>query len=136
VPPWGELGPHLIQCGLGRGLPPYQVASRSIQPFGRNRHGPKIGGCAPLGSWVVRPHLTQRRLGRGLPPYQVASCNMCPSLIQIGSKTAEKNCTNRQTNRHYENNGHLVVNQKLECGPISAQRDGRPAEYRWRLCER
>ena len=23
----GELGPHLIQCGLGRGLPPYQVAS-------------------------------------------------------------------------------------------------------------
>ena len=23
----GELGPHLTQCGLGRGLPPYQVAS-------------------------------------------------------------------------------------------------------------
>jgi len=41
---------------------------------------------------------------------------MCPSLIEIGSKTAEKNYaqTNRQTNRHYENNGHLVVNQK--CG--------------------
>jgi len=41
---------------------------------------------------------------------------MCPSLIQIGSKTAEKKlCTNkqtdRQTNRHYENNGHLAVNQ-------------------------
>jgi len=34
---------------------------------------------------------------------------MCPSLIQIGSKTAEKNSaqtnkqTNKQTNRHYEN---------------------------------
>ena len=28
VPHWGEgLGPHLTQCGLGRGLPPYQVAS-------------------------------------------------------------------------------------------------------------
>ena len=32
VPPplffWGgELGPHLTQCRLGRGLPPYQVAS-------------------------------------------------------------------------------------------------------------
>jgi len=39
----GELGPHLIQYGLGRGLPPYQVASSSIQPFGHNRHGPKIG---------------------------------------------------------------------------------------------
>jgi len=40
---------------------------------------------------------------------------MCPSLIQIGSKTAEKNSaqTNRQTDRHYENNGHLAVNQKL-----------------------
>jgi len=38
---------------------------------------------------------------------------MCPSLIEIGSKTAEKNSaqTNRQTDRHYENNGHLAVNQ-------------------------
>ena len=43
------------------------------------------------------------------------------SLIQIGSKTAEKKlCTNKQTdrqtnketNRHYENNGHLAVNQQ------------------------
>ena len=40
---------------------------------------------------------------------------MCPSLIEIGSKTAEKNCTNKQTDRqtHYENNGHLAVNQYL-----------------------
>jgi len=46
---------------------------------------------------------------------------MYPSLIEIGSKTAEKNSaqtnkqtnrqTDRQTNRHYENNGHLAVNQ-------------------------
>ena len=28
--------PHLTQCGLGRGLPIYQVASWSIQPFGHN----------------------------------------------------------------------------------------------------
>jgi len=35
---------------------------------------------------------------------------MCPSLIKIGSKTAEKNST--QTNRHYENNGHMAVNQQ------------------------
>jgi len=37
-------------------------------------------------------------------------------LIKIGSKTAEKNFTNKQTkkqtDRHYENNGHLAVNQK------------------------
>jgi len=38
-------------------------------------------------------------------------------LIEIGSKTAEKNSaqtnkqTDRQTNKHYENNGHLAVNQ-------------------------
>jgi len=38
-------------------------------------------------------------------------------LIEIGSKTAEKNSaqtnkqTDRQTNRHYENNGRLAVNQ-------------------------
>jgi len=38
----GQLGPHLIQCGLDRGLLPYQVASSSIQPFGLNRHGPQI----------------------------------------------------------------------------------------------
>ena len=46
---------------------------------------------------------------------------MCPSLIQIGSKTAEKNCTNKQTNkqtdRHYENNGHLAVNHHRKMKP-------------------
>jgi len=42
---------------------------------------------------------------------------MCRSSIEIGSKTAEKNSaqtnkqTDKQTNRHYENNGHLAVNQ-------------------------
>jgi len=41
---------------------------------------------------------------------------MCPSLIEIGSKTAEKKSaqtkkqTNKQTDRHYENSGHLAVN--------------------------
>jgi len=42
------------KCRLGRGLPPYQVVSWSIQMIGHNIHGPKIGGrgCAPLGSWV------------------------------------------------------------------------------------
>jgi len=41
-------------------------------------------------------------------------------LIEIGSKTAEKNSaqTNRQTDRHYENNGHLAVNQQNATGSI------------------
>ena len=38
-----ELGPRLLQRGLGRGLLQYQAASSSIQRFGYNRHGPKIG---------------------------------------------------------------------------------------------
>jgi len=40
---------------------------------------------------------------------------ICPSLTEIGPKTAEKNSaqTNKQTDRHYENNGHLAVNQLL-----------------------
>ena len=51
----GELGLHLAQCGLSRDLPSCQVASRSMQPSGHNRHGPKIGGSVPfLGTvnWV------------------------------------------------------------------------------------
>jgi len=31
-----ELDLHLTQCRLGRGVPPYQVACRSIRPFGHN----------------------------------------------------------------------------------------------------
>jgi len=38
----GQLGPHLAQWGLGRSLPPCQVASWFIQPFGHDRHDPKI----------------------------------------------------------------------------------------------
>jgi len=64
---WGLLCPfraelvcRLIQCGLGRGLLPYEVASSSIQPFGHNKHGPKLGGggCALCsgGSWVQIEH--------------------------------------------------------------------------------
>jgi len=44
--------PHVTQCHLGRGLPPHQVASWSIQPFGHNRHadmGRKWGWLCPFG---------------------------------------------------------------------------------------
>jgi len=44
----GELGPLLTQCRLEGGLPPYEVASWSIQPFGHNRYGPKIEAAMPL----------------------------------------------------------------------------------------
>jgi len=55
-----ELGPRLVQCGLGRGLLPYQAASSSIQSFGHNRYGPKIGWAwvcpaCQVSSWSVQP---------------------------------------------------------------------------------
>jgi len=48
-PPWGgeELGPHFTQSRLGWGLPPCQVPSWSIQPFGYNKHGFIFWGGAP-----------------------------------------------------------------------------------------
>jgi len=52
----GELVSHLTQCRVNRGLPPYQVASWSMQPFGHKRREPQIGGggSAPFcgESWV------------------------------------------------------------------------------------
>ena len=45
---------------------------------------------------------------------------MCPSLTEIGSKTAEKKTLHKQTDRHYENNGYLAVNQ-LGIQPLAAR---------------
>jgi len=39
----GKLGPHLTQCRLGQGLPPYKVASSSIMPFSTTDIGQKLG---------------------------------------------------------------------------------------------
>jgi len=62
----GESSPHLTQSRLGQGVPPYQVASLSMQPFGHNRHGPKIGGSAPfLGKGAGFPSNTMWH-GQGL----------------------------------------------------------------------
>jgi len=50
-----KLGSHLTQCGLGRGLSPWPVASWLIQTFGHHRHGPNIRGSVPFwgeGGWV------------------------------------------------------------------------------------
>ena len=77
--PRGKLVPHLKQSRLGRGLPPYQVASWSIQPFGHNRHAPKSGGCCgPFGGWAGFPSSTLWHWQRPIPPYQVASWSIQP----------------------------------------------------------
>jgi len=59
---------HLFGAGLpsnttslGRGLPPYQVPSLSIQPFGHNRPAEIWGSLSPFGGGVLDslgPHLT------------------------------------------------------------------------------
>ena len=72
--------------------------------------------------WAPKPLKMQVFTGHPAPrgrPYILGDTtrprHMCPSLIEIGSKTVEKNSaqTNRQTDRHYENNGHLGVNQNV-----------------------
>jgi len=42
-----------------------------MQPFGRNRYGPKIGELCPFGGGELGPHLTEYGQGRGLPACQV-----------------------------------------------------------------
>ena len=90
--PLGGSGPHLTLCCLGRGLPPYQVASWSTD-MGQN------WGLCPFGDRGLGPHLTQCRLGQGLSPCQVSSwsiqpfCHnrhgpklgvLCPILVGLG----------------------------------------------------
>jgi len=66
VPLSGQLGPHLTQCRLGRGLPSYQVASWSVEPFGTTDVGENWGGlCTYFLVGELGPHLTQCGLGRG-----------------------------------------------------------------------
>ena len=69
----GEMGPHLTQCGLGRGRP--LTKGHLIHPaVSTEQMWPNIGGCAPFwGEEGLGHYLTQCRLGRGLPPYQTAS---------------------------------------------------------------
>ena len=79
VPVWGEIGPHPTQCGLGWGLPPYQVESWCMQPFDHNRHGPKSGGAVPIfffffgGGLAGSPLNTMSPRPRPIPSYQMAS---------------------------------------------------------------
>ena len=68
----GGAGSHLTQCGLGQGLPPYRVASSSIQLFGHNRHGPKVGGyCAPF--WGGGAGSPSNTMSPGLRPTSISS---------------------------------------------------------------
>jgi len=45
VPLWGELGPHLTQCRLGRGLPPTKWHLDPCSRLATKDMGRKLGGC-------------------------------------------------------------------------------------------
>ena len=86
-----ELGPRLIQCGLGRGLLPYQVAPSSIQPFGHNKHGPQNGWrwVCPL-FWEVAGSPSNTKSSRPRPTSIPTKCYLSPSsrlaTMDIGQK--------------------------------------------------
>ena len=83
----GKLHLHLTRCHLVQGLPPYQVASWSIQPFSHNRNRPKIGDSAPFWGEELGPHLAQCGLDRGPP-----ACQVPPKSIQpFGHNRRAKN---------------------------------------------
>jgi len=44
----GQLGPHLSQCGLSRGLPPYRWHLDPSRRFGTVHMGRKIGRSIPI----------------------------------------------------------------------------------------
>jgi len=71
VPPplFGMMGPHLTQCRLGQGQPPYQLIQPAVWP---QQTWAENCGAVPLFVGEAGTHLTQCRLGRRLPSYQVA----------------------------------------------------------------
>ena len=71
MPLLGELGRHLTQCSLGRGLPPYEGASigSSIRLV-RVDMGRKLGAAVPLfGEGELGPHLTRQVSSRSIQPF-------------------------------------------------------------------
>ena len=103
----GEVGPHLTQCGLDRSLPPYQVASWSIQPFGHNKlRAENCGGglCPIKGGRAGSP---SNRMWPGPKPICMPSLilihqTVWPQYTNVTNRTrqtGEDRQTERQTER-------------------------------------
>jgi len=102
-PLFGEgRGPHLTQSRLGRVLPPYQVASSSMQSYGRNRYGPKIGGSAPFGGG--RAGSPSNTVWPGPRP----TCMPSFILIRPAVWPQYTNVTDRQTGQDRTDNGPIA----------------------------
>ena len=105
-----ELGPYLIQCGLRRCVLSYQVASWSIQPFGHNTRGPKIGGCTRTEDYLcTKLHLnTSSRLatiymGRKLPPFLGMDQD---ATWYEGRLRPRRHCVRREPGPPFQKGGH------------------------------
>jgi len=78
-PFWLGLSPHLIQCGQGRGLLPYQLASWSIQPFGHNIPMSQTGQDRQRSDSIKRTVFSERELVHVrymLSPVRLSVCRM------------------------------------------------------------
>jgi len=74
----GELGPYLAQCALGQGLPPYQVETWSIQPFGHKVWAKNWGLCLWGGRTGSPSNAIWPGQGWGLPSCHVSSWSIRP----------------------------------------------------------
>jgi len=116
---WAEIwGLCPLESGAGstsnamlsaQGLSLYQVVSLSIQPFSHNKHGSKIGSCAPLfggegaehnvawveayrhAKWYTDPcsHLATIDMGKklgALPPFLGRGAGSSPNAMFLGSR--------------------------------------------------
>jgi len=88
----GGTGSHVTQCRLGQGLSPYQVASWSIQPFGHNRHRPKLGAPSPFWEGAGSPSNTIAWAAAYLPTKWHLDASSRLATIEMGQKLGEGFC--------------------------------------------
>jgi len=93
-----ELCPDLTQCGLGRGLPSCQVALWSIQPFGHNRFGPKMG-AVPLLREAAYPSNTMwpRPMPASMPSFILIHETVWPQHTNVTDRQDRTGQIDRQT---------------------------------------
>jgi len=120
----GELGPNLAQCSLDHGPPLCQVPSRSIQPFGHNGHGPKIGerGSAPfLGRGAGSPSNT---MWPGMRPTCLPSFVLIRPTVwpQCTNVTDTQVRTDRQTTDRWHRANRFTNGRPKTVRPIPSDR--------------
>jgi len=97
-PFWGgELGPHLTQCCLGRGPPPYQVAYSSSH-LARTDMGRKLGCMPLLGGGAGSPSKTTWRGPRPtcMPSFILIHSTVWPQYTNVTDRQDRQDKTDRQ----------------------------------------